>query len=80
MSFYSYWLLVNIRSEMGNWENLKRKILENDVNVQKQPQEVLNKNTVIKYVAIIIEKQLCFFYFNFFLIRMFQCKCFPLKN
>ena len=58
MSFYSYWLLVNIRSEMGNWENLKRKILENDVNVQKQPQEVLNKNTVIKYVAIIIEKQL----------------------
>ena len=56
MSFYSYWLLVNIRSEMGNWENLKRKILENNVNVQKQPQEVLNKNTVIKYVAIIIEK------------------------
>ena len=35
MPFYSYWLLVNItKRKMGNWKNLKRAILENNVNVQ----------------------------------------------
>ena len=44
MSFYDYWLLVNItRRKMGNWKKLKRAILENNVNIQKQPLEVFYK-------------------------------------
>ena len=43
MSFYS-WHLVNItRRKMGNWKKFKRAILENKINVQKQPLEVLYK-------------------------------------
>ena len=36
------WLLVKItRRKIGNWKKLKKEILENNINVQKQPQEVL---------------------------------------
>ena len=36
ISFYNYWLLVNItKRKMENWRKLKRRIWQNNVNVQK---------------------------------------------
>ena len=57
MSFNSYWLLVNItRRKVGNWKKLKRAILENNVNVQKQPLDVFYKKAVLKNFCIIHRK------------------------
>ena len=65
MSFYSYWLLVNItRRKMGNWKKLKRAILENNVNVQKQPQDVFYKKAVLKNFALFIAKSVLGSLFN----------------
>ena len=73
MSFYSYWLLVNItRKKMGNWKKLERAILGNNVNVQKQPL-VFYIKAVIKNFAMAMGKKLCW---SFFLIKLFQHKCF----
>ena len=60
MSFYRYWLLVNITNrKMGNWKKLKRAIFENNINVQKEPLEVSIKQVVLENFAIFIEKHLC---------------------
>ena len=64
MSFYRYWLLVNITNrKMGNWKKLKRAIFENNINVQKDPLKVSIKQVVLKNFAIFIEKHLCWIYF-----------------
>ena len=64
MSFYRYWLLVNITNrKMGNWKKLKRAIFENNINVQKEPLEVSIKQVVLENFAIFIEKHLCWIYF-----------------
>ena len=48
-------------------EKLKRVVLENSVNVQKRPVEVLYKKATLKSFAIFIGKHMCW---SFFLIKL----------
>ena len=77
ISFYNYWLLVDIRKiKMENWKKLKRRIWQNNVNVQKYPLEVFYKKAVLKIFAIYIGKHLCW---SFFLMKLFQHMYFPVN-
>ena len=48
-------------------EKLKRVVLENNVNVQKRPVEVLYKKAALKSFPIFIGKHMCW---SFFLIKL----------
>ena len=56
------------KNKNGNWKKLIISILENNVNVQKQPMEVFYEKAVFKNIAIFIGKHLCW---SLFLIKLF---------